>query len=80
VAGGLGDDADEQARGPAADRARAAALVLVPGGTVTGVEHGEEDGATWEVELRRPDGAMVEVELGADLRPAGPAIVEAGDD
>ena len=80
VAGGVGDDAGEQATGPAADRARAAAAAVVPGGEVTGVARDEEGGAAWEAEVRRPDGTLVEVRLGADLRPVGPAVAEEGDD
>ena len=45
------------------DRARAAALAAVPGGTATAVERDEEDGATWEVEVRRPDGISIDVRL-----------------
>jgi hypothetical protein len=63
VAASGGDDPDTQATGPGADRARAAALAHIPGGTATGVERDAEDGATWEVEVRRPDGASVDVRL-----------------
>jgi len=80
VAGGVDDDAGEQATGPAADRARAAAAAVVPGGEVTGVERDEEGGAAWEAEVRRPDGTVVEVRLGADLRPVGLPVAEEGDD
>ena len=58
-----GDDGDEQATGPAADRARAAALKLIPGGRANAVERDSEDGATWEVEVTRPDGGTVDVRL-----------------
>lgn len=80
VAGGVDDDADEQATGPAAARARAAAAALVPGGTVTGLERDDEGGAAWEAELRRADGTVVEVHLGAGLRPVGPVAAEEDDD
>ena len=62
VAGG-GDDGDQQASGPGADRARAAALVAVPGGTANAVERDGENGATWEVEVTRPGGGTVDVRL-----------------
>lgn len=62
VAGG-GDDGDKQDTGPGADRARAAALELVKGGKVNAVERDNEDGATWEVEVSRPDGKEVDVRL-----------------
>ena len=80
VAGGVDDDADEQATGPAADRARAAAAALVPGGTVTGLERDDEGGAAWEAEVRRTDGTTVEVRLGGDLRPVGPVVAWEDDD
>jgi len=62
------DDADEQARGPAAQRAREAASRLYPGGTVTGVERDVEGRRAWEVEVRRRDGSSVEVDLSSGLR------------
>jgi hypothetical protein len=62
VAGG-GDDGESQATGPGADRARAAALVAVPGGTANAVERDGENGATWEVEVTRADGGTVDVRL-----------------
>lgn len=64
---GGGDDGDERAMGPDAARARAAALRLVPGGTANAVERDTEKGATWEIEVRRPDGSTVDVRLGAGL-------------
>jgi peptidase YpeB-like protein len=45
----------------------AAALKLVPG-TVNAVERDSEKGATWEVEVRKPDGSVVDVRLDADLQ------------
>ncbi len=60
---GGGDDDGPGVSGPEADRARAAALAAVPGGTATAIERDGEDGATWEVEVRRPDGGSVDVRL-----------------
>ena len=57
------DDGDVQAKGPGAERARAAALELLPGGTVNAVERDDENGATWEVEVTRADGGTVDVRL-----------------
>lgn len=57
-----GDDAQEQARGPAADKAVAAALKIT-GGTANAVERDGENGATWEVEVTKPDGSTVDVRL-----------------
>jgi hypothetical protein len=63
-----GDDEGEgRATGAAADKPRAAALRLVPGGTANAVERDSEKGATWEVEVRKPDGSVVDVRLDADL-------------
>lgn len=65
---GGGDDGEKQATGPGANRAKAAALQLVPGGTANAVERDSEKGATWEVEVRKSDGSTVDVRLGADLQ------------
>jgi hypothetical protein len=62
---GGGDDGDQQATGPAVDRAREAALALFPGGRANSVERDSEDGATWEVEVTREDGKTVDVRLDA---------------
>ena len=62
VAGGVGEDAQEQVSGPGADRAREAALAHHPG-TANAVERDSEDGATWEVEVTGTDGKTVDVRL-----------------
>jgi uncharacterized membrane protein YkoI len=56
------DDGDRQATGPGAERARAAALAIT-GGTANAVERDSENGATWEVEVTRPDGTTADVRL-----------------
>jgi len=65
-----GDD-EESVTGPAADRARAAALRHVGAGRATGVERESEGGATWEVEVARADGSTVDVLLDAGYRVVG---------
>jgi hypothetical protein len=60
------DDGEGGAAGPGADRAKAAATGLVPGGHVNAVERDSEKGATWEVEVHKPDGSTVDVRLGAN--------------
>lgn len=60
-----GDDGEGQAAGAGADKAKAAALKLIPGGTANAVERDGEKGATWEVEVRKPDGSTVDVRLDA---------------
>ena len=60
-----GDDGEGGATGSGADGAKAAALKLIPGGHVNAVERDSEKGATWEVEVRKPDGSTVDVRLGA---------------
>lgn len=62
IAGGDDDD-DAQATGPGADRAKATALDITGGGTANAVERDSEDGATWEVEVTKPDGETVDVRL-----------------
>jgi uncharacterized membrane protein YkoI len=61
------DDASEQATGPGADRARQAALAIT-GGTANSVERDGENGATWEVEVTKPDGQTVDVRLDDSYR------------
>jgi uncharacterized membrane protein YkoI len=65
AATGGGDDGDETVTGPAADRATEAALAITDGGTANSVERDSENGATWEVEVTKPDGATVDVRLDA---------------
>lgn len=57
------EDAAEQATGPGVAQARSAALDITGGGTANSVEFDNENGATWEVEVTRPDGATVDVRL-----------------
>jgi hypothetical protein len=45
------------------DDASAAALKATGGGKVNAVERDSEDGATWEVEVTKPDGTTVDVRL-----------------
>ncbi|MGH2996064.1 MAG: hypothetical protein ACRDON_11215 [Gaiellaceae bacterium] len=59
---------EENVTGPEAERARAAALAHVGGGTAIGVER--ESGA-WEVEIRTDDGPIVEVTLDGSYRVTG---------
>jgi hypothetical protein len=62
VAGSEGEEAKEQVSGPAADRAREAALAHHPG-TANAVERDSENGGTWEVEITGTDGRTVDVRL-----------------
>jgi hypothetical protein len=63
VAIGSGDEGDDGAHGPGADKAKAAALQLYPDGHANSVERDSENGATWEVEVRKTDGSTVDVRL-----------------
>lgn len=65
VASGGGDEGT--VTGPGAERATAAALAEV-GGTANAVERDSENGATWEVEVTKPDGTTVDVRLDADYQ------------
>ena len=60
-----GSDDEGSASGPGAAAASAAALKVTKGGEVNAVERDSEKGATWEVEVTRPDGSTVDVRLGA---------------
>jgi uncharacterized membrane protein YkoI len=70
ASGGV-DDADDQATGPGAARARHAALARFPGGRVTSVERETDGGAAWEVEVTGPDGPPVDVALDRAYRIVG---------
>jgi hypothetical protein len=61
IAGG-GDDDGPGATGPGADKAKAAALAHLGGGTANAVEADDEEGA-WEVEVTKSDGGTVDVHL-----------------
>jgi len=77
VAGGdSGDDGDATVTGTQADRATEAALEVTHGGTANSVERDSENGATWEVEVTKPDGDTVDVRLDEDYR----LVVVEGDD
>jgi hypothetical protein len=56
------DGTDTPITGAALDRASAAALAHTGGGTVTGSEVDDEE-SYYEVEVRRPDGSSVDVQL-----------------
>jgi hypothetical protein len=60
---GGGEEAENSVTGPRAEQARAAALRITNGGTANSVERDSENGATWEVEVTRPDGKTVDVRL-----------------
>lgn len=62
---------DENVTGPEADAAGQAALAIAGGGTVLEVERGDDEGAVWEVEVRKPDGQEVEVLLDGELQSVG---------
>ena len=70
--------------GPDAEAAAAAALALVGGGTVLEVEHADDPGATWEVEVRNNEGVELEVLLDNGLNQIdivpGDDGNESGDD
>jgi uncharacterized membrane protein YkoI len=60
-----GDDDGPALSSSEAARAGAAALRATGGGTVQASERDNEKGATFEVEVRKPDGSTVDVRLGA---------------
>lgn len=61
--GGDANGEDTTAAGPGANRATEAALAITHGGTANSVERDGENGATWEVEVTKPDGNTVDVRL-----------------
>ena len=69
IANGVGD-ADEPLTGSTLERASAAALEHTGGGTVIETEAGD-DGAAYGVEVRLPDGRVVEVTLDEHFNVVG---------
>ena len=69
IAQAVGGD-DEQATGPDADRAKAAAVESLGGGRAVSVEREDEGASAWEVEVRRADGSVVDVDLTSELKRA----------
>ena len=65
-----GGDGDAPLAGTTLARASAAALAHAGGGVVTETARGD-DGAAYEVEVRRADGSQVEVRLGRDFTVIG---------
>jgi hypothetical protein len=60
--GPLGDD-EASLSGPAADRATATAIKVTGGGKANALERDSEHGATYEVEVTKPNGKTVDVYL-----------------
>jgi hypothetical protein len=65
---GAFDDGDSNLTGAQADRAKEAALQITGGGHANAVERDSEDGATFEVEVTKPDGNTVDVRLDANYK------------
>ena len=78
MASGAGDDgSDAPLTGSSLDRATAAALAHTGGGEVIETEVGD-DGAAYGVEIRLPDGSVVEVNLDASFHVIGQATDDDG--
>jgi hypothetical protein len=65
---GAFDDGDSNLTGAQADRAKAAALKITGGGHPNSVERDSDNGATFEVEVTKPDGKTVDVRLDQDYK------------
>ena len=65
-----GDDDEAPITGDALTRAEAAALAGIPGGRVTDTEVGDEE-SLYEVEVTKPDGSQVDVQLDQDFKVVG---------
>jgi uncharacterized membrane protein YkoI len=63
VSNGGDDGSGKPVPAAAAAQAKTAALKVTGGGTVTALEVDNEHGATYEVELTKPDGRSVDVRL-----------------
>lgn len=66
-AGGVFDN-EEPLQGQELARASAAALAATGGGTVNETERDDEKGATYEVEVTKPNGATVDVRLDSSYK------------
>ena len=63
VAGGGDEPGSGNVSTQQGDRATKAALHATGGGTANSVERDSENGATWEVEVTKPNGVTVDVRL-----------------
>jgi hypothetical protein len=79
AAPGPDTDSDAPLTGRALEQVTAAALAHTGGGSVTGTEVGD-DGAAYGVEIRRPDGRHVEVDLDAAFVVVGEEADDGPDD
>ena len=77
-----GGDSDTALTGSTLDRASQAALAKTGGGKVTDSERDTENGATYEVEVTKPDGSQVDVRLNDQFKVvvAEPDPEDAGDE
>jgi hypothetical protein len=83
IARAVGGSSEEPVTGPAAAKARTAALEAAGGGTVLEIERQDGDGpGAYEVEVRRTDGSQIEIRLDDRFRPVGTAADDdrAGDE
>jgi uncharacterized membrane protein YkoI len=80
IAAGTGDDdaTERPISGDALNQAKAAALADTPG-RVTGTEVGDEE-SYYEVEVTRPDGSQVDVQLDRDFHVVSSATDDENDD
>jgi uncharacterized membrane protein YkoI len=78
AAGGDDDATDTPISGSALDRAEAAALADTPG-TVTATEVADEE-SYYEVEVTRPDGSQVDVQLDRDFNVVSSETESENDD
>ena len=79
AAGARDDDATERPiSGDALSKAKAAALADTPG-RVTGTEVGDEE-SYYEVEVTRPDGSQVDVQLDREFRVVSSATDDENED
>ena len=79
VAVAVSGDDEERATGPAAERAKQAALKEAGGGRVLEVERADDGGPGHEVEIERPDGSAIEINVGDDGAILGTETEEADD-
>ncbi|HEX6389876.1 MAG TPA: hypothetical protein VFZ89_10520 [Solirubrobacteraceae bacterium] len=79
TAGGDDDGSETPITGAALQDASAAALAHTGGGRVTETERGDEE-SLYEVEVTRPDGSRVDVQLDRDFKVVGEKVESGRDD
>jgi hypothetical protein len=61
-------DHEQPANGPQVAQAKATALRIAAGGSVSEVQHDGENGGNWVVDVSRPDGSLISIQLDSTFK------------